>query len=60
MSTLNLAVFVFGAVISAMVGAGVLILFYGHAYLEQARRENRSIPPRTRRLLMSFLGEDED
>lgn len=44
--------------ISALVGAGVLVLFYGHAYMEQARRANTPINPRTQRFLETFLGED--
>ncbi len=58
MTATNAAVFLFGALISALVGAGVLVLFYGHAYIEQARRANTPLSPRTRRLLSGFLGED--
>ncbi len=58
MTTLNAAVFLFGVLIFAMVGAGVLVLFYGHAYMEQARRANTPLSPRTKRLLSGFLGED--
>jgi hypothetical protein len=38
--TLDVAVFVFGVLVSTVAGSGVLLLFYGHAFLEEARREN--------------------
>lgn len=56
MTTLNAAVFLFGILISALVGAGVLVLFYGHAYMEQARRANTPLNPGTKRFLETFLG----
>lgn len=58
MTTLNLAVFLFGVLVSALVGAGVLVLFYGHAYMEQARRAGTPLSPRVRSLLETFLGAD--
>jgi hypothetical protein len=58
-TTLNAAVFLFGVLVSALVGAGVLVLFYGHAYLEQARRANTTVSPGVRRFLEKFLGEGE-
>ena len=58
MTTLNAAVFLFGVLISALVGAGVLVLFYGHAYMEQARRANTPLSPGTKRFLETFLGEE--
>jgi hypothetical protein len=58
LTTLNAAVFLFGVLVSALVGAGVLVLFYGHAYMEQARRANTPLNPRTRRFLETFLGEE--
>ena len=58
MTTLNAAVFLFGVLVSALVGAGVLVLFYGHAYMEQARRANTPLNPRTQRFLATFLGEE--
>ena len=36
--TLDLAVFPFGVLVSTLVGAGLLLLFYGYAYVEQAKR----------------------
>ena len=55
---MNAAVFLFGILISGLVGAGVLVLFYGHAYMEEARRANTPVSPRTKRFLTGFLGED--
>jgi hypothetical protein len=58
LTTLNAAVFLFGVLVSALVGAGILVLFYGHAYLEQAKRANTPLSPRTQRFLETFLGQE--
>lgn len=41
---LDVVVFVFGLSISTLVAAGLLLVFYGYAYLEEARREHRPEP----------------
>jgi hypothetical protein len=56
--TLDTAVFLFGVLVSTLVGSGLLLLFYGYAYLEEARRENLELPRGLQRLAR-FLGESE-
>ena len=37
--TLDVAVFLFGVLISTLVGSGLLLMLYGYAYVEQAKRQ---------------------
>ena len=57
--TVDAAVFLFGVLVSTLVGAGLLVLFYGYAYAEQAKRENIQLSPRMQRVVRLFFGEDE-
>ena len=56
--TLDLVVFLFGVLVSTLVGAGLLVLFYGYAYAEQAKRDNIQLSNRMQRLLRLILGDD--
>jgi Flp pilus assembly protein TadB len=56
--TLDVVVFLFGALVSTLVGAGLLVLFYGYAYAEQAKRENIQLSERMQRVVRFILGED--
>jgi hypothetical protein len=56
--TVDVAVFLFGVLVSTLVGAGLLLLFYGYAYVEQAKRENIQLSDRMQRFLRFILGED--
>ena len=56
--TLDVVVFLFGVLVSTLVGAGLLVLFYGYAYAEQAKRENIQLSDRTQRVVRFILGED--
>jgi len=51
-------VFLFGVLVSTLVGAGLLVLFYGYAYAEQAKRENIQLSDRIPRVVRFILGED--
>jgi len=51
-------VFLFGVLASTLVGAGLLVLFYGYAYAEQAKRENIQLSERMQRVVRFILGED--
>jgi hypothetical protein len=57
--TLDVAVFLFGVLISTLVGSGLLLILYGYAYVEQAKRENIQLSPRMQRVVRLFFGEDE-
>ena len=57
--TLDVAVFLFGVLISTLVGLGFLLLFYGYAYVEQAKRENIQLSDRMQRVVRLIFGEDE-
>jgi hypothetical protein len=37
--TLDVAVFLFGVLVCTLVGSGILLLFYGSAYVEEAKRQ---------------------
>jgi hypothetical protein len=56
--TLDVVVFLFGVLVSTLVGAGLLMLFYGYAYVEQAKRENIQLSERMQRVVRFILGED--
>lgn len=56
--TLDEAVFLFGVLVSTLVGAGFLLLFYGYAYLELAKRENIQLSNRMQHVVRFLLGED--
>jgi len=56
--TLDVVVFLFGVLVSTLVGAGLLVLFYGYAYAEQAKRENIQLSDRMPRVVRFILGED--
>lgn len=56
--TVDMVVFLFGMLVSTLVLSGVLLLFYGYAYLEQAKRENIQLSARMQRVLRFILGED--
>ena len=43
MTTLDVVVFLFGLVISILVVTGFLLVFYRHAFAEQARRERSQL-----------------
>jgi hypothetical protein len=58
MTTLDVGVFLFGVLVSTLVGAGVLLVFYGYAYAEQAKRENLQLSGWMRRVLRLIFGED--
>ena len=45
--TLDVAVFLFGVLVSTLVGSGLLLLLYGYAYVEQAQRENIQLSDRS-------------
>ena len=55
--TLDLVVFLFGVLVSTLVGAGLLVLFYGYAYAEQAKRDNIQLSNRMQRVVRFILGE---
>ena len=57
--TLDVAVFLFGVLISTLVGSGLLLMFYGYAYVEQAKRENIQLSPRMQRVVRLIFREDE-
>lgn len=57
MSTLDTIVFLFGVLISFMVLSGFMLLFYGRAYVEQARREKPVLGSGMKRLAR-LLGEE--
>lgn len=59
MMTLDMAVFLFGILVCTLVGSGMLLLFYGYAYVEEARRQNIQLSDRMQRLVRFALGEDE-
>ncbi len=56
--TLDVVVFLFGVLVSTLVGAGLLLVFYGSAYAEQAKRENIQLSDRMQRVVRFILGED--
>jgi hypothetical protein len=56
--TLDVAVFLFGVLVSTLVGSGLLLLLYGYAYVEQAKRENIQLSDRMQRVVRFILGED--
>ncbi len=55
---LDVVVFVFGVLISTLVATGLLLVFYGYAYLEEAKRENIVLSPRMQRLARLLYGDD--
>jgi hypothetical protein len=57
MPILDIVVLGFGFLVSALVCAGFLLLFYGHAHLEQARRENTHLNTGMKRLA-KLMGEE--
>lgn len=56
--TLAVAVFLCGGLVNTLVGAGFLLLFYGYAYVEQAKRENVQLSSRMQHVVRFLLGED--
>lgn len=56
--SLDVVVFMFGVLISTLVGAGLLLMFYGYAYLEQAKRQNIVLSPRMQRLARLLYGDE--
>ena len=56
--TLDVVVFLFGVLVSTLVGGGLLLVFYGFAYAEQAKRENIQLSDRMQRVVRFILGED--
>jgi len=56
--SLDVVVFMFGVLISTLVGAGLLLVFYGYAYLEEAKRENVALSPRMQRLARLLYGDE--
>ncbi len=55
---LDVVVFVFGVLISTLVATGLLLVFYGYAYLEEAKRENIVLSPRMQRLARLLYGDE--
>ena len=43
MTTLDTVVFLFGVLVSCLVGAGFLMMFYGHAFVAQSMHENSEL-----------------
>ena len=43
MTTLDIVVFLFGVLVSCLVGAGTLMMFYGHAYVAQSMNETSEL-----------------
>ena len=37
--TVDAAVFLFGVLVCTLVGAGILMLFYGSAFVDEAKRQ---------------------
>ena len=56
--TLDVAVFLFGVLVSTLVSSGLLLLLYGYAYVQQAKRENIQLSDRMQRVVRFILGED--
>ncbi len=57
MTTLDAAVFIFGVLVAALAAAGMILVFYGHAFLDQARREEPKLSPGMKRLA-TLLSEE--
>ena len=57
--TLDVAVFLFGVLISTLVGSGLLLMLYGYAYVEQVKRQNIQLSDRMQRVVRLFFGEDD-
>jgi hypothetical protein len=55
---LDVVVFLFGMLISTLVATGLLLVFYGYAYLEEAKRENIVLSPRMQRLARLLYGDE--
>jgi len=55
---LDVVVFMFGVLISSLVGAGLFLVFYGYAYLEEAKRENLVLSPRMQRVARLLYGDE--
>jgi hypothetical protein len=55
---LDVVVFMFGLFISMLVATGLLLMFYGYAYLEEAKRENIVLSPRMQRLARLLYGDE--
>lgn len=57
MTTLDTVVFLFGVLVTLMVCAGFVLMFYGHAALGQARREDPKLSAGMTRLA-KLLGDE--
>jgi hypothetical protein len=57
--TLDAVVFLFGVLISTLVGSGLLLMFYGYAHAEQAKRENIQLSDQMKRVGRLITGDDE-
>lgn len=55
---LDVVVFIFGVLISALVGAGLLLVIYGYAYFEEAQRGNIVLSPRMKRIARLLYGDE--
>jgi hypothetical protein len=58
MNLLDMAVFLFGVLIFTLIGAGILLAFYGYAYLEMIKSRNIQLGDRMQRVMKFVLGED--
>ena len=57
MTTLDIVVLLFGALISGLVGAGFLLMFYGHAFIAQSEREASQVRPGSARVAEPLVDE---
>ena len=57
MTTLDSVVFLFGVLVTLLVCAGFVLMFYGHAALEQARREDPKLSAGMTRLARLLGGK---
>ena len=55
---LDFVVFVFGVLISTLVGAGLILLLYGYAYFEEAKRQNIVLSAPMQRLARLLYGAE--
>ncbi len=54
MTNLDIGVFLFGVLVSGLVGAGFLLMVYGRAFSEQSMRENSAVNDGIPRLAKSL------
>lgn len=55
--SLDAAVFLFGVLVSTVAGSGILVLFYGYPYLEEAEHQNLELGPKTKWLARFVFGD---